>query len=272
MEYSIATHVGKVRENNEDNIYFPGAEVMIQGESFSISGKAALPCIFAVCDGMGGQDFGELASFEAIKALKDLDASVKKASPAKINDLVQDYVTKANNIICDIVREKSTRLGTTLALIVVTKKDIRPYNIGDSRIYELAGGKLRQLSEDHTLAAQKVRMGVLTEEQARSDKGRHKLMRFLGVFEDEMTMEAEPLTALPHESRRILLCSDGLTDMVEDSRIEEILSNAPISQAAQTLVNEALNGGGKDNITCIVLEYVRTGFFTKLLSHRVIMR
>ena len=264
MEYSIFTHMGKVRENNEDNFYFSGSDVRIQGVSFSTSGKAELPCIFAVCDGMGGQDFGELASYEATKALIELDKAVKNEPSSKVNDLVQDYVTRANNIICDRVREKSTRLGTTLALAVVTKKGIQPYNIGDSRIYTFYKGKLSQVSEDHTLAAHKVRMGVLTEEQARTDKGRNKLMRFLGVFEEEMTMEAEPLPILTLKNRRILLCSDGLTDMVEDKKIEEILANAPIGQAAELLGNEALASGGKDNITCIVVEDTRKGFLSRL--------
>ena len=267
IEYSAYTHVGNVRENNEDNLYYPGAEVVMRGKSFSSSGKANPPCVFAVCDGMGGQDFGELAAFEATKALTELDAAITKKPRSDVNALVQDYVTKANDIICGIVRQKSIRLGTTLALIVVTKKGIMPYNIGDSRIYELAGGKLRQVSEDHTLAAHKVRMGILTQEQARTDKGRNKLMRFLGVFEDEMTMVAEPLPILSLMRRRVLLCSDGLTDMVEDKRIEDILSNAPISRAAELLALEALSNGGRDNITCLVFEYAGKGFFGRFFGN-----
>ena len=258
IEYSVYTHIGNVRENNEDNFYCPGVVIEMRQESFSTSGKAEFPCVFAVCDGMGGQDFGELASFEATNVLSELDAAVKIEPSDKINEMVQYYVEKANNIICERVREKSTRLGTTLALVVVADNEVRPFNLGDSRIYELTGGKLNQITEDHTLAEQKVKMGFLTREQAKTDKGRHKLSRFLGMFEEEMTMVAEPLPALPLINNRILLCSDGLTEMVEDEKIEEILTNAPIEQAAEMLVSEALAGGGIDNVTCIVLEYAHS--------------
>ena len=260
--FSAQSHMGKTRENNEDNLFCAG--MMLTPETrdapFAISGNATAPCVFAVCDGMGGQEDGEFASFAAVRGLTELEAAIKKAPAGKIDGLVQEYVTKINALICDKMREKSVRIGTTLALIIVTGSEIKPYNIGDSRIYELSGGKLWQISEDHTLVMQKVKMGVITNEQAKTDRDRHKLTRYLGIFEDEMAMEAEPLPVLSlTEPRRLLLCSDGLTDMVEDERIEEILLSADTSDAAEMLINEALANGGKDNVTCVVLDMLPLG-------------
>jgi len=257
MNYSAQSHMGKIRANNEDNLYCAG--VFLTPETcdapFALSGETAIPCVFAVCDGMGGQEDGEFASFTAAGLLSELETAVKNAPFDKIDGSVQEYVTKANELICARMREKSVRIGTTLALVIVTENGVKSYNIGDSRIYELINGNLRQISEDHTLTMQKVKMGVLTKEQARIDRDRNKLTRYLGIFEDEMVLKAEPLeTPLLTERRRFLLCSDGLTDSVPDVRIEEILKNAAIADVAGQLVNEALAGGGKDNITCVVVD------------------
>ena len=257
ITYSACSEMGRVRSNNEDNLYCGG--VILTPETretpFALSGEAAAPCLFAVCDGMGGQEEGEFASFAAASLLPELEEALKTAPPEKTGRLVQEYVTKANKLICDRMSEKSVRIGTTLVLVIVTEEVILPYNIGDSRIYEYTGGKLSQISRDHTLTMQKVRMGVLTEEEAKSDRDRNKLTRYLGVFEDEMVMEAEALPALPlTERRRLLLCSDGLTDLVNNDRIEEILQSAATCEAAGLLVAEALEAGGKDNVTCIVIE------------------
>jgi protein phosphatase len=111
-------------------------------------------------------------------------------------------------------------------------------------------------SEDHTLAAQNDKIGVITEEQALSDRGRHRLTRYLGIFEDEMIVSPdiiEPLPAGPN--LRVLLCSDGLTDMVAGSRIGEILRRAHTAdEAAGLLLGEALKNGGADNVTCVVVD------------------
>jgi protein phosphatase len=156
-------------------------------------------------------------------------------------------------------------MGTTLALVVVTRHVIKSYNIGDSRIYALrdddgaSSGNFSLISEDHTLAAQKVKIGVITEEQALSDRGRHRLTRYLGIFEDEMIVSPDIIEPLPAvQSRRVLLCSDGLTDMVADSRVGEILRLANTAdEAVDLLLDEALKNGGTDNVTCVVVDAPR---------------
>jgi protein phosphatase len=161
----------------------------------------------------------------------------------------------ANDILCAAMREKTVRMGTTMALALIAEDGVFTYGVGDSRIYALCGEKLRLLSEDHTLVMQKVKMGLLNEEQARKDKDWHKLTRYLGIFQDEMHIAAEAFPALAPGACRLLLCSDGLTDLVLDDQIVEILcTHANQDDAAEALLQAALQGGGKDNCTCIVID------------------
>jgi protein phosphatase len=253
-----------VRLNNEDNLYCNGAALTPENRDapFVLSGSAGVPCVFAVCDGMGGEAKGEFASLTAVTALGEHAKEIESAASAdEIRGAVEEFVKMANKRLCDAMRAKLFRMGTTLALIVVANDGIYPYNLGDSRIYALRSTeRLSRVSEDHTLAAQKVRMGILTEAEAERDRDRHRLTRHLGIFEDEMILApaaAKPL--LLGEVRRVLLCSDGLTEMVTDARIEEILRGSPtVEDAAECLVKEALENGGRDNVTCIALEASNT--------------
>ena len=256
LVFSACSHIGKVRQNNEDNLYVPGRIIPYDSPDavFTVTGDTRAPCVFAVCDGMGGQEHGEYASYVAASGLTDLEVAIKIAPSSDIDGLVQEYVTRVNNAICAKMHEKSVRIGTTLALVVITALDIRPYNIGDSRIYATNGKALRQVSEDHTLTMQKVNMGILKKEEARHDMDRNRLTRYLGMFEDEMVMEAEPAPPLEIGSHfPLLLASDGLTDLVEDEKIKEVLQRVHIKDAAELLVIAALEKGGKDNISCIAI-------------------
>jgi len=345
ITFSAMSHTGNVRENNEDNLFCMGKIIEPQaGRSvfhsdddakhsifrsedndadnlthlirtnnaiFTLSDETVLPCIFAVCDGMGGHEDGEFASYTVAKGITELEATLKnipesissktpsaphsnkavnknnpdttippknsnKIDSLVIDSLVQEYITKANDTICAKMREKSVRMGTTIALVVLAGNEVKLYGIGDSRIYELSNDKLIQVSNDHTMAEQKVSMGIITKEQARHDRDRNKLTRYLGIFEDEMIIEAEPFQSLDMtEVRRILICTDGLTDMVTDEKIEEILKTTPIHDAARMLVEEAIECGGKDNVTCIVIDIApqpatskkkQPGKFAQLLS------
>jgi protein phosphatase len=257
IPFSARSHMGHVRTNNEDNLYCNGLTLTPETREapFFATREAAAPCVFAVCDGMGGQADGEDASLSAVRALKKLEKAIKHVSSDKIDGIVQAYVKTVSDQLCDKMRQKRIRTGTTLALAAVTEREVRLYNIGDSRIYALSNDRLRQISEDHTVVAQKIKMGVLTPQQAAQDRDRHILTRHIGLFEDEMIMEADPLPPLPTTERhRLLLCSDGLTDMVTDEQIAVILRTARIEEAAERLTAEALANGGKDNITCIVLD------------------
>ena len=256
VSYSANSNVGRIRSNNEDNIYCGGYIIKpdMQDTSYSFSGEVKTPCVFALCDGMGGQEDGEFAAYATVSGIAELEKAVKAAKPEEIDGLVQAYVVKINDMICERMKEKSVRIGTTIVIVVITDDLIRPYNIGDSRIYNYSKGKLKQISEDHTLTVQKIKLGFITKEDAKTDRDRHKLTRCLGVFDTEMVMEAEVLPPIKTEqSHRIMLCSDGVSDMIDDKRIESILKS-PIYNVSNLIVKSALEKGGKDNATCIVIE------------------
>ena len=254
--FAVRSHTGLVRKNNEDNFYCNG-EILNQ-EIFSLDGAAKSPCIFAVCDGMGGEEHCELASRVAVKVLEERAEKIKSAALSKqIDEAVQNFIYVANNKICKIMRENSFRMGTTIALVVISNNSVKAYNIGDSRIYKFQNGILSQISEDHTIAQQKVKMGLLTAEQARNDKSKHILTRCLGVFEDEMILTPNVIPPLGvDKDLRLLLCSDGLTDMISDNQIQDGLRlNKNSKSAVNALVDLALQNGGRDNITCLIIDF-----------------
>ncbi|MDR1049110.1 MAG: protein phosphatase 2C domain-containing protein [Synergistaceae bacterium] len=270
--FSARSHVGHVRRNNEDNLYCDGASLTPENRDapFTLNGSADAPCVFAVCDGMGGEADGEFASLTAVTVLAERAKAIGAASGGAMDAIVAEYVTKTNALLCEAMRTKAVRMGTTLALAVVTDDALRAYTLGDSRVYALKDGSFFRLSEDHTLAAQKVKMGLITEEEAGRDRDRHTLTRYLGIFEDEMTVEADASAPLPIGGGcRAILCSDGLTDMVADGRIKEIMSAAPTpEEAARRLVDEALGNGGRDNVTCVVVDVKPTALAAKKLRSR----
>ena len=258
--FSCRSDVGLVRKNNEDNFYCNG-ETLNQEKIF-LNGTAENPCIFAVCDGMGGEEHGELASLTAVKVLEEHVEKIKLAASSNhVDEAVQAFITDANDKICSVMRENSFRMGTTLAIVVISDNFIKAYNIGDSRIYEFQNGVLSQISEDHTIAQQKVKMGLLTSEEARHDKSRHVLTRCLGVFEDEMILTPHIIPPLSiGKELRLLLCSDGLTDMLSNQQIQNILlSNCDSKSAVNSLINSALQNGGRDNVTCLIIDFKQKG-------------
>lgn len=258
--YDSYSHPGLVRTNNEDDVYCDGEIITPETRDvpFASCGSADVPCLFAVCDGMGGEADGEVASLTAVRALADHADAIKRAAAngQDVDRAVCAYVADANARLCDMMIGRPVRMGTTLTLAVITASHIHTYNIGDSRIYIFKEGKLTQLTEDHTMAVQKVKMGLITKQEAERDRSRHVLTRYLGIFEDEMTLTPDAIPPIPADDRyRLLLCSDGLTDMVSDEQIEAILREAmDAKDAADALVKAALDNGGRDNVTCIVID------------------
>ena len=264
LTFSSCSTRGFVRIKNEDNLYCNGKSITAETRQkpFYFKNFAQTPCIFAVCDGMGGEAHGDLASMTAINVLSEHAEKIKskiksQTSSDTINKAVQSFISEVNSRLCHIMREKSLRMGTTLALVVISDELVRAYNIGDSRIYKLDNGILSRISEDHTIVAQKIKMGLLTEEEARHDRSRHVLTRCLGVFEDEMVLTPHIIPPFHANERcRLLLCSDGLTDMLTDKQIQNImLEHKDTSSAVNELTNCALQNGGKDNITCIIIDF-----------------
>ena len=149
-------------------------------------------------------------------------------------------------------------MGTTLALAVINEDSFTLYNIGDSRIYrfEPEHRRLLRVTDDHSLAEDKVRMGIITPAQAEKDRDRHVLTRYLGIDDEEFSFSPDVYGPFSfNENKKILLCSDGLTDMLSYGEISEIMGrDTDVSEISDNLLKTALDNGGKDNVTCIVIE------------------
>jgi PPM family protein phosphatase len=228
------THAGKVRQNNEDAL---------------LVGEGEDETLFVVADGIGGFEAGEVASSLAVDVLKDLqpDEPFKAA------------IGEANRRIVAAGRgdEKLSGMGTTVVAIRFGGKQGEPVvevaHVGDSRAYLMRCGDMNPITEDHSLVAELVRSGDLTRDQAAEHPQKNLITRALGADE-----EVDVDTAiLPIEAGdRILLCSDGLSDMVSETGISEILADSPDDpeRAARALLSAALDAGGNDNITIVVVD------------------
>jgi serine/threonine protein phosphatase PrpC len=227
--WATATHKGMVRETNEDAV-FPTS-----------SGDSNDSVVLIVADGMGGHVAGEVASRLAINAAASADLD-----PA-------DRVAAGNRAIREeVARDPSLEgMGTTMTLLSIDNGRAIIGHVGDSRAYLLRGDDLSQLTEDHTVAAEYVAMGQLSAEEAASHPQRHMLTRTLGLTRfinvDEYQFDIEG-------GDRILICSDGLTEMVPEPTIAEKLSDGSPDEVAWELVELANNAGGVDNITVVVLQ------------------
>ena len=250
---------GKIRANNEDNFYFNGIHLNAENRderNYFSDNPAGADLIYGVFDGMGGEDLGEEASLIVAETVKKYHNRIKKHQSANDDNTFLRVVEEANSRICDkMVETGERRIGTTFAAISIKDDKAKVYNVGDSRVYLFRNNKLRQISVDDTTAQRLINMGVLTKEKAKTHEDRHKLTQHLGIYKDEMIVE-------PHISNEIvikkgdcfLLCSDGLTDMVEDEKISEIIKKSKNCKiAARKLVEEALANGGRDNVTVVMI-------------------
>lgn len=252
---SIATNKGRVRAVNEDNFY---ADILgIRGKS-ELCGHRILSCsdsyIFGVCDGMGGEQFGDTASEIAAGTMMEFSDQIKKSALKDLHNAVNEYAREANRRICRMAWERSADMsGSTFVMICVRGDTIYPFSMGDSRIYFRVGSELRQISEDQTVAAKKLKANIYSEEEARISTDSHKITTFLGVDSGNIGLNAIACEPLDLSRGEILLCSDGLTDMCKDEEICWCLTKYGDDFVAQHLVELALKNGGKDNVTCMVI-------------------
>lgn len=230
MAATLRTHVGKVRQQNEDAAWFDE--------------KLA---IFAVADGMGGHQAGEVASMMAIDAVKKM----ARGNAAPGITLLRDTVREAHEAIYNhaMRHPECSGMGTTLSMMWKRKGYMYIAHVGDSRIYRFRDGALEQITEDHSLVAEFVRSGLITPEQARTHPRRNIITRALGTPGEN---EPDILATDTKKGDIWLLCSDGLTGMVEDAQIERVLAKCSVEKAADTLLKLALRAGGRDNITLIL--------------------
>ncbi len=257
LQAHAVSHQGKVRTNNEDNFFADGIcnPDPQKGGNITIGKTKLRNHVFAVCDGMGGESYGEDASAIAVRTMKEHYATLKKSRGLRLKQAVNRFTTTVNNRICDMIAERQcTNSGTTLAMLCFQEGRAYPFYIGDSRIYLYDGFDLYGLTKDQTLANQLLSHGVYTPEQAEMSNNRNKLIHFLGEDKDGRGLQATAQSPIAlKKGMRFLLCSDGLTDMCSDLTIYEVLS-VPRLDHAQALIDMALEAGGADNVTAIVIE------------------
>ncbi len=229
--YAGLSEVGRVRTHNEDAVLLD-------------------PPLFAVADGLGGHDSGEIASEIAVEALRD-------AAPARADAKALGRALRAaNRAVIQAERDGhgSEGMGTTLTAALIEGNTIAVAHVGDSRAYLFADGVLQRITEDHSMVADMIRQGTLTEQEARFHPNRSVITRALGS-DPNMTADTYEVDAEPGDL--LLLCSDGLTGMLDDAHISEILSSyRDTAVIARTLIDAANAAGGHDNVSAVVVEIV----------------
>ncbi|MGZ6143084.1 MAG: Stp1/IreP family PP2C-type Ser/Thr phosphatase [Myxococcales bacterium] len=243
------TDVGMKREHNED--------------SFLVNEDLGL---YVVCDGMGGHAGGETASRLAVQTIERellsarLRADDPFASAAPLEDTpLAGALREAIEGACAAVFRTSRAnpelagMGTTCISLLVSGEKALVGHVGDSRAYLLREGDIHQLSEDHSLVNEQVRAGLLTEEEARHSRLKNIITRSVG-FEEDVLVDVMGLATKPGD--RFLLCSDGLSNLIENEELGDALRQNPLDEVPQKLIQLANERGGDDNITVVTVERV----------------
>ncbi|MBP3940202.1 MAG: serine/threonine-protein phosphatase [Christensenellaceae bacterium] len=253
IDAAVRNHIGKVRKNNEDNFYLNGSylkrDQMDAGGFFAeiSSGKRQ---IYAVCDGMGGERKGEEASHHVTERLLRLSDILNSESDVKT--CINAFCDETNRSILQF--GQSGHMGTTLVLVCFHENGCEIAHLGDSRVYLLRDKQLTCLTTDHTEVNRLQQMGLISEEEAKNHPDRNMLHKYLGMQNDELIFTPEYTPYQPKAGDRLILCSDGLTDMLTDAQIQDtVLSSRTVTTATKNLINNALDAGGRDNITAMVL-------------------
>ncbi len=232
MNIGVATHTGRKRRHNED--------------SYVVE-----PPMFAVADGMGGAKAGEVASGLAAEALKETGTD-GMGGEQRVTQLIQE----ANRRVFRRANEdrEASGMGTTMTVALVEDGRVVFGHVGDSRAYLIREGSIEQLTDDHSLVAELVRSGRLTPEEAEAHPQRSVITRAVGTEPD---VDVDTFTVEPEEGDLFLICSDGLTDMVDDATIIDAIerNREDLDEAAKALVGAANRVGGEDNITVLLVEF-----------------
>ena len=229
-QWAAASHKGRVRNNNEDS-YAPAT-----------AGRGTGPVVLMVADGMGGAIGGEIASQLAVE-----HASTGSGSPV-------ERVIRANEAVVErtVSEPGLAGMGTTLTLAEFGDDGtVNLAHVGDSRAYLWHQGLLEQLTDDHTVVAEQLAAGHISPADAVSHPQRSMLTRVLGISPE---IDVDSISFDSEAGDRILICSDGLTNMVEDDRVAQLLAKGSPEEAVWALIEEATRAGGHDNITVVVVD------------------
>lgn len=241
------TDVGSKRSKNEDNF------VVLS----SANCPSDLDSLFAVADGMGGHEDGDIASRMAVEGLDRLGAdrfSKGNLSGKALGSILDNILRDLNDEIISegSRRNQSNPMGTTLTAVVTRGNRFYISHVGDSRAYLLRGNGLTQLTTDHSWVQQQVNEGVMSESQARVHPRRNLITQALGISPD---LEVESFSKFLEPNDLLLLCSDGLHGLIENQDIASMLKENPPRMSCQGLIDKANEAGGDDNITVVIAEF-----------------
>ena len=239
MEAFALTDVGIERKINQDYVYF------------TLKQTGHLPNLFIVADGMGGHKAGDVASRYTVDEFVSL---IENATEKDDITVISEAVTKVNTMLLEKAKESPdyTGMGTTLVVATIKDEMLRVANVGDSRLYVIGTDGIRQITRDHSLVEEMVSMGEIDRKEARTHKRKNIITRAIG---GDSYVEAEMFCVELMPDDIIMMCSDGLTNMIEDEDIFKIVKqNLPLDKTAETLVDTANSNGGKDNISVILIK------------------
>jgi serine/threonine protein phosphatase PrpC len=252
--------LGCVRGNNEDN--------------FGYDWRYG---IYVVCDGMGGEAAGEVASKIGVDSVLDYCRQVAKNKESRVPTRVFEGVSARANILAGAIlvanqqirssaaqNREQRGMGSTIVAVLADSEGYSIAHVGDSRIYLVRKGTIQQLTQDHSLVMEHVRRGLITPEQAQHSEIQNIILRALGT-EDNVEPDLSDLVAQPGDT--LLLTSDGLTRHVSDKGILEIIDHAPsCRKACEGLIEAARAGGGQDNITSVIVKFVEEPWLKKVFN------
>lgn len=240
MELWGISDVGAVRKQNQDAYYVSPAE-----EQYPFA---------VVCDGMGGARAGNVASSIAVESFAATMRDGLQSQRPDVDELLRRAVEQANELVCyrAAMDESCRGMGTTLVAAVVEPELVRLVNVGDSRAYVVSGQGIRQITRDHSVVEDLVERGEITHEEARLHPKKNLITRALGA-EAQVTVDSYSIER--QEGTFVLLCSDGLSNVVTDQELLfELIHSGPASEGCQRLLHLALSRGAPDNVTAVLIQ------------------
>jgi PPM family protein phosphatase len=246
MAFGASSHVGKVRKANQDYYYASEKERY---------------CLYIVADGMGGHNAGEVASYLAINSIVtwiddnilELYRNIDLQEHKKIEEYIKASIDFANTQVYQKALENTELfgMGTTITLALIIKNSLYIGHVGDSRAYMINSQRILQLTQDHSLVAELFKNGSITIDEAANHPQRHLLTRAIGT---EKQIIVDTWIYKLEKDDLILLCTDGLTNLIDNNEIFDIVISNNISSSCERLIEYANNKGGSDNITAILIK------------------
>lgn len=257
---AVISDVGSLRDNNEDNFILgrhTNQSCLSYCEAF-IEIPAHCWFFIGVFDGMGGGEIGEIAAKTAVDTILAASEQIKSdASKSQVDVLMRQAFLDANNKIIDLQQHHHV-FGTTGTVLGTNGVVSKVYHLGDSRAYLVRNGELFQITRDQTLAQMKIDVGIYQPDAPEAEAEKHQLTEYIGKDHTKKYLrpvESDWFSLLPDDG--VLLCSDGLYDMCDDTQIGSILSSQTgIFEKVKALTDAAISNGGIDNITCIYMDHL----------------